>query len=412
MVKVSCIIALLFVVNPRDSISQKMDFGLPQRMEISSSGEDIMPILSPDGGTLYFSRSIYSGNIGGELSGSDVWESKKNGTTFGKPDNNLPFNSKANNAVVGMSVDGKIIYLIQTSASKRIKGLFFSKSSISGWSKPELIPIPGISTLGHFGAYVSPDFDVIFLSMKGEDSFGEEDLYVTIKHSSGTWSTPKNIGSTINTSGFEISPFLSKDKKRLYFSSNGHPGQGGGDIFYSERSYEQSWETWSVPKNLGTTINTKFFEAYPSLGLDSILFFSSNRAGSKSDLYFSILERNKVVIEENKEQRNYLSYNEISKLNGKPLLQNMDFESTEVELTNEQKKSLIAISDFLAKNKTIRLQLVATRNSITSSIDQSKVRLLNVLEFVRGRGIEGSRVFFGSEIVTDKDSLGIKFKFY
>ncbi len=55
----------------------------------------------------------------------------------------------------------------------------------------------------------------------------EEDLYVSLKNGAGEWSEPKNLGATINTEGFEISPYLSSLDK-LYFSSSGHPGQGCG----------------------------------------------------------------------------------------------------------------------------------------------------------------------------------------
>src|SRR6185503_14219383 len=94
------------------------------------------------------------------------------------------------------------------------------------------------------GMYISPDCDVILLSMKKDDSKGQEDLYVSLKDAAGQWSIPRNLGPVINTRGFEMSPFLSPDKKRLYFASNGHRGLGDADIFYSNR-LDDSWERWS-----------------------------------------------------------------------------------------------------------------------------------------------------------------------
>ena len=121
------------------------------------------------------------------------------------------------------------------------------------------------------------------MSMKDADSKGQEDLYVSLKNGNGEWSKPVNLGSAINTAGFEISPFLTTDKKRLYFASNGHPGLGDADIFYSDR-LGNSWETWSVPVNLGDKINSKKFDAYFSIR-DSVAYFCSNRDGQFSDLY-------------------------------------------------------------------------------------------------------------------------------
>lgn len=142
---------------------------------------------------------------------------------------------------------------------------------------------------------MNPAFDVILISMKGADSFGEEDLYVSLKDASEKWTKPKNLGPTINTKGFEISPFLSSDKKRLFFSSNGHGGYGDADIFVCDRLFD-SWETWSVPKNLGDRVNSKFFNAYFVTISDSIGYFSSDIVENKSDIYkVSLRKFNKYI---------------------------------------------------------------------------------------------------------------------
>ena len=138
------------------------------------------------------------------------------------------------------------------------------------------MPVPGLDTEDFLGAYVSPDLKVIIFSMNGAESRGNEDLYISLKNAKGEWSKPRNLGSTINTSGFEMAPFLSPDKRRLYFSSNGHPGYGNSDIFYSDRLYE-SWDVWSAPKNLGLKINSPAFESFFSIYHDSVAFFASNR---------------------------------------------------------------------------------------------------------------------------------------
>ncbi|MFN3306921.1 MAG: OmpA family protein, partial [Candidatus Kapaibacteriota bacterium] len=70
------------------------------------------------------------------------------------------------------------------------------------------------------------------------------------------WSTPINLGTTINTPYAERSPYLHPDGKTLYFSSDGHPGLGRLDVFKSVRVREDSWTEWSEPINLGKEINT------------------------------------------------------------------------------------------------------------------------------------------------------------
>ncbi|MDO8971497.1 MAG: OmpA family protein, partial [Saprospiraceae bacterium] len=69
------------------------------------------------------------------------------------------------------------------------------------------------------------------------------------------WGIPFDLGSPINTSANERTPFLHSDFKTLYFSSNGHGGFGSYDVFKSTR-LDDTWKNWSTPENLGPEINT------------------------------------------------------------------------------------------------------------------------------------------------------------
>src|SRR5688572_3429295 len=256
MVRVLLLCLLFF---PLVTKGQGLYFGETIKLSssVNSGDEEVYPLLSPDGVTLYFAKLLSDQNKGGKFSGSDVWISRYDVTTveWGKSRNSLEaVNTSGHNVVVGVSRSGDVIYLMNTSAAKKVNGLFFSRSVNGNWTSPELIFIPGLDVQGFMGAYVSPDFDVIILSYKGNDGKGEEDLYVSLKDSAGELTKPKNLGYTINTRGFEISPYLSSDKKRLYFASDGHSGFGKSDIFYSDRLYD-SWETWTAPKNLGEKVN-------------------------------------------------------------------------------------------------------------------------------------------------------------
>jgi len=77
------------------------------------------------------------------------------------------------------------------------------------------------------------------------------DLFYTMRNGK-YWSKPENLGEVINTQGNEKTPFLHTDSKTLYFSSNGHPGMGGYDIYYSRMDTAGDW---SRPVNLGYPIN-------------------------------------------------------------------------------------------------------------------------------------------------------------
>ena len=133
-----------------------------------------------------------------------------------------------------------------------------------------------VGTSQYLGAYVTPDQMVMIVSMNGPDSRGREDLYISLKNERGEWTKPVNMGSTINSDGFEMSPFLSTTNDDYISRAMVTLGLGNGDIFYSDRLYD-SWEIWSAPKNLGEKVNSKFFDAYFSIYGDSLAYFSSNR---------------------------------------------------------------------------------------------------------------------------------------
>src|SRR6266850_569854 len=394
----ACYLAcVLFQVMPFLSGAQLVDFKDVMRLPstVNSDVEESMPLLSPDGRTLYFTRMMDPENVGGAYSGSDIWTSRLDVVTgrWSKASNrNLDINSRGNSTVVGVNKAGTILYLLNTLPSKSPKGLYFIKKVGETWSKPELIRIPELESDGFLGVFVSPDFDVIFLSMNMPGGFGEEDLYVTTRDSLGQWSRPVNLGTTINTKGFEISPFLSADKKRLFFASNGHAGVGDADIFVSERLYN-SWEVWSAPRNLGENLNSKGFDAFFSLYGDSVAYFSSNRSGGLSDIYSAKVAP--AVSEKDVVTRKYLGDQEILELFGTRT--DLYFKREVSDLSEDQKQTLGKITNGVLSKYEIRCALLALKNPETNDLEICKKRLLAILDHLKRRGIEGSRITFGIE---------------
>lgn len=397
----------------QNGLSQELVFGQPEKLgsQINSDDEELGAILSDDGKTLYFTRAFHANNMGGKYAGTDIWVSKKdeNGNWLPASNAGSPWNNKQSNSVIGINHDHTIVYLLNAYSNK--SGIAFSKLFSGAWGEPEFIPIPGINRDDFVGFYVSPTFDVILISMKGKDSFGEEDLYVSLKDSFGKWTEPKNLGPTINTKGFEISPFLSQDKKRLFFSSNGHPGFGDADIFYCDRLFD-SWETWSVPKNLGERINSRSYDAFFFIYSDSVAFFSSNRDGGKSQIFVvrTAKEKQEVKVET---VNQYLSNKEMLDLIGiEPLI---SFEKSSAILGDNQTKKLMLVGSALKSKPEIRCFLVAIKNSNSTDIEVYQGRLLSVLDYLKSVGIEGSRISLSLE--EDSSTIGeergfVKLKLY
>jgi len=271
---------------------------------VNSTAEEGYPLYSATDSTLYFVRSLYAQNTGGVRSGQDIWYSKQQPSgEWSEPANNLEnLNNRNNNAVIGISHTGNTVYLLNLYQSEQEEkpGMAFSFNTGQDWRQPNDISIPGLEEkIGNFyGIYVLPSEDVAVVSVQKESSQGMEDLYVTEKNSStGEWSELIHLGDTINTEGYEISPFLSEDKQTLFFSSNGHPGYGNADLFVSYRQ-DTSWTNWSKPENLGDGINSSGFDAYLTIAENEQVFFVSNRYGRSADIYQS-----RVISREEREQQ-------------------------------------------------------------------------------------------------------------
>ncbi len=248
---------------------------------VNSESEEILPLLNTATNQLYFSRLFYAGNKGGKYSGADIWLFNFNDTTSAATQKTVEnLNTKGHNFVIGIKKSEPIIYTNNSMASE--KGFQFSTIKNGTWQKPETIKIPGLPNNGYRGLSISDDYKVAILSMVG--AYGQEDLFYALLNSKGNWQKPISLGASINTSGREISPFLSSDKRTLYFASDGHGGEGDLDIFSTERLYD-NWEVWSTPKNLGPKVNSPQFDAYYSQYGDSIAFLSSNRDGGLADIF-------------------------------------------------------------------------------------------------------------------------------
>ena len=385
---VRCLALIVFLFGASDLPAQALEFTALAKLppSINSQAEESMPLLSPDHKKLFFVRSIYDGNTGGKYSGQDIWCSERSGNGWKNPSNKFEFlNDRDNNVLIGIHAGGQTLYTLNSSPSVKLEGIHFTRFNNNQWSRPEFVAIPGIDNQDFVGMYVSPDYDVIFLTMRGADSHGEEDIYVSLKDASGSWSRPRNIGATVNTSGFEISPFLSADKKRLYFSSNGHGGMGDADIFYSERLYN-SWETWSAPVNLGPVVNSKKFDAYFSIYGDSLAYFTSNRDSQLSDIY-----KVKVSLKTSylAAGERYLTREEWNAAVGKNVSSEIVFRNDAKMLTSSQKELLYYLANKVSDKRDLRIQLIVREEE---NPEASRSRLREIYGELRQAGIDSDRI--------------------
>jgi len=256
-------------------------------MKINTEAEESMPLLSSDKGTLFFVRSFYRDNTGGKMAGQDIWTSTGKASNWTEAVNSINgLNNDNNNAIVGISRDGKRYYLLNQYIGKNKAGAGLSVFEPGKDEAPRQITIPGLELLSdYYGFYMHPDEKILLISAKLKSSAGEEDLYVSLWDEKNNWSEPIHLGSTINTTNYEISPFLSDDTKTLYFSTAGRGGYGLADIFFSVRQ-DDSWKKWSPPQNMGNKINSRGFDAYFSI-YENDIYYASNKSSEMCDIYYT-----------------------------------------------------------------------------------------------------------------------------
>ena len=238
---------------------------------VNSEYNEIAPIISPDGKTLYFSRISHPQNTHGAKGSQDIWYSElRNDKWTVARRLPSPLNKEDYNSLYSITPDGNTL-LIKGDWKNGVyetRGFSTSKKTARGWSPPNRIDIPGYTKLskGQFDCgYLSNDGKVLLMSFSEKKNSKVDDLYVSFKQKNGSWTKPKNLGKEINTEEFtETTPFLAADGVTIYFSSDRKGGQGSNDIYYSKR-IDKSWTRWSRPVNLGPAINSDGYDAYYSI---------------------------------------------------------------------------------------------------------------------------------------------------
>ena len=264
----------------------KVDHAQKLSVEVNSVAEESIPVFHPDSTRLFFVRTFDKANKGGEYD-QDIWVSSLENGAFTSAKNFSELNNKLNNAVLGFSNSGNRIYLLDAYGGKRdlVKGISYSDFNGSSWSSPQELVIPELEISGSFyGFHVNRNEDHIIISYNGPGSLGEEDLYVS-SYENGAWTSPVHMGSEVNSSGFEISPFLSPSGDTLFFSSSRTGSVGGADIYFSVRK-NKDWKQWSAPKALPQPFNSEGFDAYFTLNSGQA-FWTSDRDQEESDIYFA-----------------------------------------------------------------------------------------------------------------------------
>ena len=239
-----------------DAIKHPVDFK-PENLGngVNSTLDDYWPSLSADEQTLVITRLIKSEDFFKKVQ-EDFFISHwtNNGWSVAK---NLgyPINSSDNEGAQTLSGDGRLMVF---TACNRSDGfgrcdLYWSVRRGDKWSIPQNMGKPINTAYRETQPSITPDGRTLYFSSDRPGGKGNHDIWVSYKDSADHWTVPENLGDSINSPGTEMSPFIHPDNQSLYFSSDGLIGLGGFDIFVSRRNKEGKW---GKAVNLGYPINT------------------------------------------------------------------------------------------------------------------------------------------------------------
>ncbi|MCZ2132191.1 MAG: OmpA family protein [Bacteroidetes bacterium] len=274
-----------------DAVSAQCKVRLPE--SINRITPVIMPILTQDGTRLYFDRKNYAGNLGGLQDPDDIWESirQPNGG-WSEPENVRELNSAGSDVMFSLSRNEDFALVYNSILAKSGCGFGISYKTSDGWSPPKALSVRNYyNNSEFFFGNLSADNRILLFALERDDTRGGLDLYVSFRNETdSSWSPPMSLGATINTSQDEYSPFLAPDGKSLYFSSRGHGGLGGFDIFLSRR-LDETWQYWSKPVNLGTSINTVGNDHSFTLNAagDTVVMISTDAEHPREGIFFVCL---------------------------------------------------------------------------------------------------------------------------
>ena len=259
---------------------------------VCTSDDEYLPSLSHDGSVLLYTRRREKrrNEFTEELMASNLLAVDSIGELFSRgammPP---PFNTGKLQGGACLTLDNKILYI--TICNYDNCDIYYSQFNNQKWQP--LIKLPNTVNTDAFEGQPSVDVtgNVLYFSSNRPGGYGGYDLYKIVRKSKDSlWSAPINLGPEINTEFDEKTPFIHGDCQTLYFSSNGHGGVGGFDIFLSRLD---KYNNWSKPKNLGYPLNSEGDDvAYVVSADGKRLYFSNKNISGKGgwDIFCSDID--------------------------------------------------------------------------------------------------------------------------
>lgn len=265
-------------------------FSINNIKELNTQYSDYSPYLTQGKLTWSSARTESTGNIIFEWTGqkcADIFEVPLTSGSVGSL-RKVPglVNSNYNEGVAWLDSTNTTMYFTQCNGTDG-KGLnckiYVSYNQNNQWSAPQVLPFCSDSfSTGH--PAFTPDMKRLFFASNMPGSLGEKDVYyIDYNPITTKWGTPVNLGPNVNSTEDDMFPYVHNDGK-IYFSSKGHYGMGGLDLFYTT----DSAGTFSKAQNLRSPINSGGDDFGISFTNETdkkkpVAYYSSNREGGQGD---------------------------------------------------------------------------------------------------------------------------------
>jgi outer membrane protein OmpA-like peptidoglycan-associated protein/tetratricopeptide (TPR) repeat protein len=209
------------------------------------------PVLTADQQSLIFTRRLGPGPNDDE----DLVISRKDNKGRWTPPVSISqsINTRLNEGTCTISADGRRLIFTSCSGRDGIGScdLYQSIKIGNDWTEPKNLGFNVNSTSWESQPSLSADGRTLYFVSDRRSGLGRRDIWISQLNEKGEWTKAVNAGNRINSQYDEISPFIHVNNRTLFFASNGLPGFGGYDIFYSEKDSTG----WSAPKNIGGPVN-------------------------------------------------------------------------------------------------------------------------------------------------------------
>jgi len=228
---------------------------LSVKYKIKNYGKVINNQYANYNGVLSGDGNVYAFTYDMKFYEAVMYSRKVNGKFIVAKNFNIEANVKGNIRSLSLNSDGTELYLFKKGNTVEPTGdIYVSYWKDGKWTEIKKLN-KNINTSDlEMHASLSPDDSTLYFSSNRKGGFGSLDIYKSKRQNDGSWGKAENLGEIINSEFDERSPFILKDNKTMYFSSQGHHYNiGGNDFFMSKRGDNGEW---SKPLNFGFPINT------------------------------------------------------------------------------------------------------------------------------------------------------------